>query len=254
MLKRSWSRAILGAFLFLVLVGEPTVGVSSGLYTIPGIVIFCLLYLTYFLLLDSLTQKFNLSNLGLILVNFGLYSVLITGLLHGEIQNYVLHPHNDLITTLIRIQCSLFPVFAYSILNRLLPQSRPVLSLNKSLAYFILFIVVVSFSGKFGLVDFVRTIEIAPLACLIFVTLGIISIILGLKSKYVSAAFQSKNFLNWSWALFVIGIIPLEPVFIVLLILMIVVGFYYLVQSSFRSAGTNSSDLQEKASHLTSLS
>ncbi len=122
MLARLFSKYnLLGAALLLILVGEVTVGASNGLYTVPGFIVLAFLYLGYFRLLDSLSHRYHLSNTGLILVNFALYSVLITGLLHGELASYVIRPQDDLITSLIRLQCSLYPVFAFHLLRRLVP-------------------------------------------------------------------------------------------------------------------------------------
>ena len=72
-----------GMLLLLVLVGEPTVGFANGLYTPAGLIVLLALYFSFFLLLDSLVRRFNLNNLGLVLITFSLYAVFITGLLHG---------------------------------------------------------------------------------------------------------------------------------------------------------------------------
>src|SRR4051812_14120875 len=89
-------RNFLGAVLCLVLVGEPTVGTKSGIFTPPGFVALFTMYFLLFLLYESLAEKYKLTYGKLVLLNFAIYSVLITGLLHSEIADYVLHPHNAL--------------------------------------------------------------------------------------------------------------------------------------------------------------
>ncbi|MGV9001828.1 MAG: hypothetical protein ACOH18_02640 [Candidatus Saccharimonadaceae bacterium] len=231
-------RSIVGALLFFVYVGEMTVGSGSGLYSLPGIIVFSLLYFSYFLLLDSLVERYKLNNLQVVLVNFALYAVLITGLLHGELQDYTLHPENNLITTLIRIQCSLYPLFAFYVLRFIAPQRRLKISVKKAVLLFIAFILLMTPTKTFGLYTLFETFHTVPGIAVFFSLIAVILLIkvLGVPQKLPTNVFKSKAFGVWCIVLFVLGLIPTLTTFLILLVLMIILSLYYLLKSTYRNS------------------
>lgn len=230
-------RTLIGALLFLILVGELTVGAHSGLFSLGGIIVFCLLYFTYFLLIDALVAARQLTNLQLVFINFALYSVLITGFLHGEIQNYALHPHQDLITTLIRLQSAVYPVFAYQLLQRWYPLHKSLLPVPKAVLVFVGFIIIMSLTGRFGLAQTFDTFRIAPAYSIVFGLLGIIALLVGLQHKSKpKSAYSNPRLRWWSVAFVILGCVPVLPSFIILLILELIVGLYYTFNIKFRQA------------------
>lgn len=236
---RSFTRTLLGAILSLILVGEVTVGMASGLYTPAGLVVFSLLYITFFMVMDSLVQSRNLNNLQITLLTFAFYAVLITGLLHGEIKDYSLRPDNSLITTLIRIQASLFMLFTFPIVNRLLP-GRPVASPRKSFLVFMAVVLILTPAGKFGLFEVFRTAQTAPFLTAFFVTMAIIALVIALRKNPLPAKpYANRAFMLWAWLLLFLGLFPSLPIFFILLMLMLCVGIYYLRKASFRQASVN---------------
>lgn len=232
---------MLGALLFLILVGEPTVGYNSGLFTLPGLVVLSLLYLLYFWLVDALVTRYNFSNLQLVLVNFALYAVLITGLLHGELADYVLHPHNNLITTLIRLQSSLYPLFAYALLRRISPQSPPGASLWKAALGFGLFVVVLSPTRQFGLGRLALTFIQAPFAANLYGVLAILALVAAwhLRKPRRAPTAYTPTFIAWSVLLLVFGCLPALPAFLALLVLSLGVGLFYLARPNFRNTAAS---------------
>jgi hypothetical protein len=236
MLRLITKRNTLGGLLFLVLVGEVTVASANGLFTPPGLIILSVLYFLYFILLDSLVAKYRLSNIGLLLVNFCLYSVFITGLLHGEIGDYVLRPENRAITTLIRIQCSFYPLFAFYLLEKVAPRKFPTTKLSLSVSMFMAFIVLLSPSKSFGLIKLVDTFSKAPLIAFSFSAVAVVALIIGLRLRSTTAHYRNRIFGVLSVALLVLGLIPHLAAFIVLLLVMIIVGFTFIIKPSFYNA------------------
>ncbi|MFA6088200.1 hypothetical protein [Mucilaginibacter sp.] len=236
MLRLITKRNTLGGLLFLVLVGEVTVASANGLFTPPGLIILSVLYFLYFILLDSLVAKYRLSNIGLLLVNFCLYSVFITGLLHGEIGDYVLRPENRVITTLIRIQCSFYPLFAFYLLEKVAPRKLPTIKLSQSVYMFMAFIVLLSPSKSFGLIKLVDTFSKAPLIAFCFSVVAVVAFIIGLQLHSTTARFKSRFFGLLSVLLLILGLIPHLAAFILLLLAMIIIGFIYILKPYFRTA------------------
>jgi hypothetical protein len=229
-------RNILGSLLFLILVGEMNVGAVNGLFTPSGFIVLAALYLFYFILIDAIVAKFKIDNLGLVLVNFALYSVLITGLLHGEIADYVLQPNNTVITTLIRIQCSFYPLFAYFLLRRFSPQKKSEIEIKNAIIMFIAFILVLSPSKGFGITKLINTIQIAPFICLILGSLAFISLIIALRRNTPIPPYESKYIIFTSLILLIIGLMPGLPFFLILLSMMIVSSLVFLTKERFRNA------------------
>ena len=132
-------RSLLGTLLLTILIGEPTVGVATGIFTSPGIVVFFFLYLTLFHLFDSIITKYKLVGYQVILLTFAVYAVGLTGLLNKELTEYILKPGP--IVTLIRIQASFFVFFAFYLLNRTIPRDlSKVMSVKQSIIFFTIFI------------------------------------------------------------------------------------------------------------------
>lgn len=227
-------RSIVGALLFLILVGEPTVGRTSGLFTPAGIGVFTILYLSYFLFFDSLVYSYKLNNLQMVLVNFAFYSVLITGLLHGELRDYVLHPHNDLVTTLIRIQCSFFPLYAYPLLNRLAPGTKPRLKVTASMSLFAGAMVLLSLTRHFGIIDLLDTFRIAPHIALAFIigAVGALIIALRLPKSPLGKSSPGRAIELWAWVFLIICSVPLFSFFLILIPCMTIVSICFLMQKN----------------------
>lgn len=123
---------------------------ATGIFTPPGIVIFFFLYLTLFHLFDSIIARYHLVVYQVILVTFALYSVLLTGLLHKELTEFVTQPGP--ITPLIRIQASFFVAFAFYLLNNLIPRDETkVLSIKQASVFFATFVLVLSTTGAWRL-------------------------------------------------------------------------------------------------------
>lgn len=174
-------RTLLGAVCSLVLVGEVIASFQNGLFTIPGIVVFFFLYSTYFLVVDAFYEKYKPSIIYLVLFNFALYSVLITGFLHGELLNF-LKPDEVFITTLIRIQSALFLPFVFPIVNRLTKRTQTSPTLRRSLVYFLLFVMIMSLSEGFGLKPVFATFRQAPMISFLFTVLGAGALLLSLRA------------------------------------------------------------------------
>lgn len=239
MLKRLLNRrSLLGTLFFLVFVGELTVGRNSGLYTPPGLVALLLLYFCYFHLFDALVAHYRMNRLGVVLVNFALYSVLITGLLHSEISSYVEHPEDGLIITLIRIQCSLFPLFAYRLLERVAPRTNyQSLSVRTAVLLFAAYILILTPTHQFGIGSALHAIAAAPMLSAAFVVAALVALAVGLRTRAVVRPRRAyARFTIWSLLLGILALIPSIPVFLILLAGMIMVGVYYLMESEFRTA------------------
>src|SRR5271154_6200379 len=111
-------RNLLAPIFLFILVGEPVVGSATGLFTPAGFVIFYIFYFLIFLIFESLLDKYDFTIYQLILLNFVIYAVIITGFFHAEIADYALKPGNFIGTTLIRIQSGMFVPYAYVLLNK----------------------------------------------------------------------------------------------------------------------------------------
>lgn len=229
-------RNITGALLCLLFVGEINVAFHNGLFTPVGFFVLLFLYIFYFQLLDALIDHYKLSNASGILINFSLYSVLITGLFHGEIADYVLHPKDDIITTLIRIQCSLFPIFVYQLLRRWkVSQKGKAIGLSRSALYFVCYIVLVSLTKTFGLQKLYSTFVTAPGYAWVFVALAAVSAVAaGLRVSGVRKQFELPN--TVLYVLLAISIVPFLPAFFILMFLELILAGYYLSNGRFRSA------------------
>lgn len=229
-------RTILGALLFLVLVGEVTVGYANGLFTAPGLIVLGLLYVFYFLLLEAIIFRCRLDNVGIVLVNFALYSVLITGLLHGEIAYYVTRPEDTIITTLIRIQCSLFPLFALYVLREIVPKPQKTISVRRAGLLFGVFVMILSASDSIGVGMFVRTFMAAPVYAAVFSLLAVVSFVTAIRRAARTRAYTNQLF-GWSgWLLVIIGLVPGLPSFVILMLMMIVIAAVFLAKPDFRKA------------------
>lgn len=237
-MKYSNRRTWLGAFFFLVFVGEPTVGFRSGLFTNPaGLLALVGLYTVLFLLYEALVQRFKLTNGRLILLTFGIYSVVVTGFLHGEIGDYGLQPQNWLVTTMIRIQCSLFPLFAYYCLNKIYKRDPArVMSVRTALIVAGVFVLLLTPTRMFGLTRVFDTFRDAPVAALLYAVLGVVAILIALKPTKQGSVYRTKALTIWTWLLFAVAIVPAVPFFFVLLVAMPVVTAVYCRVAAWRNA------------------
>lgn len=229
-------RNICGTYLFLILVGEVTVGFTNGLFTPAGFLILSVLYFLLFITYEVLAERFKLTMGQLVLINFSIYSVFITGLLHGEIGTYVTSPHNSLITTLVRIQCSFFPIFAYIIINRFSTRQPTTLPSVWCLSIaWAIFIGLLSLTGKFGIDRLISTFQTAPHFSIIFSIGAIIAVYFAFRpiAKPKSNKPSPRYFLPISLVLLILGLIPSLASFLVLLIAMPVIGVYFILIKSF---------------------
>lgn len=231
-------RAIAGTLLLLILVGEPTVGIATGLYTLPGFIVLGTLYVLIYLLYEALDDKYQLSNLQLLLINFGLYAVLITGLLHGEIADFVLHPNNNLITVLIRIQSACFPLFVYPILNRYLPRTKPPLELWKVVLLWLGYFLLLTPTKKIGFLTVLFTLKVAPMYSIVLIVMALMALLwaIGIQKTAKSSTIRNKTLLIASVLLAIVGAIPNLKLLFVLLIAMPLVTIYFISQKNFRTA------------------
>jgi hypothetical protein len=228
-------RSLLGCLLMLILIGEPTVGQTSGLFTPGGIVVFFFLYLSFFHLLESLIVKYHLVIFQVILLTFVLYSVLITGFLNKELTEYILKPNPFI--TLIRIQASFFAAFAFYLLNQIAPRDEEkVLSVKQALIFFLIFVLIISITGVWGFPSLIFTLKTVPGLSLIFIFLALIALFFSLKSHPVMTNYFSKK-LNWVIYIYLLlGIIPSLSTFITLVLLMIPGGIYLLLKKNLRNS------------------
>lgn len=232
--KRTW----VGALLFLVFVGEPTVGFRSGLLTSPGgFIVLLSLYVVLFVLYEALVQRFHLTNGKLILLTFAIYSIGVTGLLHGEIGDYALHPQNDLITTLIRIQSSLFVPFAYYVLNRFSKRDpQRVLSVGKALLAAAAYVLILTPTHKFGITVAIDTFRVAPVITALYSLAGLIALIMALKPSQPGYAYKTTMLTIWTGLLFAVAIVPVPVFFLLLVLLMPIVTLVYWRVPAWRNA------------------
>ncbi|MEO5627298.1 MAG: hypothetical protein ABIQ89_00175 [Candidatus Saccharimonadales bacterium] len=227
-------RNLLGALLFLIFVGEPTVGLYNGLFTPPGLIVLGGLYLSLFWLYEALIVRYKLSNAQLVPLTFAIYAVLVTGLLHGELANYA--KGEAVITTLIRVQCSLFPIFAYHILNRYMPRPSTVPSIKKASLILVGFFLLLTPSHQFGFANMIETIQKVPALAVIYIIMGIAAFAVALKPTRQTSTFAYKNFTALTWGLFVLACIPNLISFLILLLAMPIVVLVYWRQPAFRHA------------------
>ena len=224
-------RNFMGALLCLILVGEVGAFNGNGLFTPAGFIILSTLYFTYFLLLDGLIARHHLSAFGVVLVNFALYSILITGFFHGEIMDYVRRPDEHVITTLIRVQSSLFPLFVYPLLNKFFPKRTPTIHY---ILPFAIFIGLMSLSQSFGLQQLAQTFRTVPRLSIACTTIALFSLYIGLQRRGTHSS-KTNTFTVWCWVLLVLGLIPHLAGFLVLLLISLLVGGYFLLTRDFRS-------------------
>lgn len=228
-------RYLLGSLLFLIFVGEPTVGLYSGLFAPPGLFVLGGLYIVLFYLYEALVVRYKLTYGRLIPLTFAIYSVLVTGLLHGELANYA--KGQFVITTLIRIQCSLFPIFAYYLLNRFVPRilgKTP--SVQKAGLVALLYFLLLTPTRKFGFITLLDTVHRVPLISMAFVAVATLALIYALKPVKKPGTFISSSFTAITWVLLVIACIPSIFTLLILLIAMPIVVFVYWQKPAFREA------------------
>ncbi|MFI5240436.1 MAG: hypothetical protein ACHQUB_01885 [Candidatus Saccharimonadia bacterium] len=231
-------RNFLGALLFMLLVGEFTVHtvVVDGFFGMIGLYI---LYLVYFPVLDAIIAKYNVSVIGIILINFALYSILITGLLHGELGDYVRLPQNDLMTTLIHLQSAVFPIFSYLLLARIMPKSQPsYTSLRGPIIAFVIYVLLFIRTSSFGLMTLAHTFALAPFAALLGVLIGGWAFLNFHSYNARNTSLRGdKELLSTAFLLGVIALVPSVPAFVVLLLGSLGTILYILNKPNFRDSG-----------------
>lgn len=229
-------RSILGTILLTILIGEPTVGIATGIFTLPGLIIFFFLYLTLFHLFDSLIFKYKLVTYQVILLTFVIYSVGVTGLLNKELTEYILKPQDFLIITLIRIQASFFVVFAFLLLNKLIPRDESrALSVKQSLIFFTVFVSLLSLTGIWGFPSVLFAFKTAPLLSMFFSISALAAAYFALYSKAQPTKYESKKIVWFIYLYLLMGAIPNIVPFMILLITMIFGGAYLLINKETRN-------------------
>lgn len=227
-------RSIVGAFLLLVLIGEPAVGSITNLFTIPGFLTFVLLYLFLFHLFESIIVKFKLVAWQLVLLTFAIYSVGVTGLLNKELTEYLLKPNPFI--SLIRIQASFFTIFAFYLLNQWFPrQTQPVLSVKKALILFSIFGLLVSLTGSWGVPAVIFTFKTVPNIALVFTFFAVLAVFLAFFIKSEPILIKSKKLTLFSLFLLLQGLVPSSITFTILLFGMILGGIYLLLNPKLRN-------------------
>lgn len=224
----------MGTLLLTILIGEPTVGIATGIFTPPGIVIFFFLYLTLFHLFESLIFKYKLVVYQVILLTFAIYAVFVTGFLNKELTEFVLKPGP--IPALIRIQASFFVVFAFYLLNRIIPRNEEkVLSVKQSFIFFSIFVLLMSLTGTWGIPSVIFTFATVPMLSIIFIVIALIAIFFIFYTKPVPTTYQGKIFLYLTLFYLLMGAIPNLVTFLILLITMIFGGIYILLKKEIRN-------------------
>lgn len=221
-----------GSLLFLVFAGEVTVAATTGLFTPQGFLVLAAMYLSYFYLYDALVRRYELSVRGGVLVSFALYAVLVTGLLHSELADYVLHPEHTLFITLIRVQASVYPIFAYQLLAHLVPPAPTgrTVSVVRPIAALALLALVLSPTHQFGLWNIGHTIDVAPAYSAVFIVIGGVAFLMGIRMRTIQRSTNKSPIPLWTWALFAIACIPHPAAYAVLVFGMIGIGIQYAVQ------------------------
>lgn len=229
-------RPFIGALLCLCIAGEPTVGFMTGLFSPAFPFLFCL-YFFLFTFLDGLSAKYKLTIMQLILLTFVLYAVGITGFMHKELTEFVLHPKNDLITILMRLQPSFFTVYAFTIINHISPRypQKTVPPFYAAIGL-LLVIILLSFTGIWGIPLLFTTMQITPIIGIVFIVLCILALWLFFHVPKGEDSYHQKSLLYWAYVFLVIGCIPLPIFFIISLVLMTGVTIIYLFSPGFRNA------------------
>lgn len=229
-------RSIIGALLLTILVGEPTVGMATGIFTPPGIIVFFFLYLTLFHLFESIIVRYGLVVYQVILVTFAIYAVGVTGLLNKELTEYFFKPQDFLIITLIRIQASFFVAFAFYLLNKIIPRDESkVLSIKQSIVFFTIFVSLFSLTGIWGFPSLVFAFNTVPLLSVIFSLAALVAGYFALHSKAKPTIYENKKLVWLIYFYLLMGAIPNIVTFMILLITMIIGGIYLLTNSSARN-------------------
>lgn len=226
-----------GALLFLIMVGEPAIGAKTGLYTVPGFCILFGLYLCYFTCLDVLVYRYQLNRIQLVFLTFITYSFLITGLLHGELLEYVHRPQDWLVITMIRIQCSFYTIFAYELLNKLFRTTKRPKNTALPFVFFIVFVLLLTPTKTFGIFQVISVIKDASLPFVIFSLLAIGAFVAMRSDKFSSTrVLPVKSMMKVSICLFILACVPSLPTFLVLLIAMPMSGCILLSNKNNRLA------------------
>jgi len=229
-------RNLIGGVLFLLLAGELNVGGQNGLFTTSGFVVLFALYFLYFITLESIVVRYKLNNISIVLVNFAFYSVLITGLFHGELADYVLKPDNSLITTLIRIQCSIYPLFAFYILRKIAPRIHSAVKVRTGLVMLAIYVALLSFSTSFGLVRLLSTFQSVPLIAVGFTIAAVMALLFSVRQHKKSPSYYNNIFGWLALILLIASLVPGLLAFLLLIILMIITGVMYLWKPKFRNS------------------
>lgn len=229
-------RSILGALLLAILIGEPTVGMTTGIFTPPGIIVFFFLYLTLFHLFESIIVRYRLVVYQVILITFSIYAVGVTGLLNKELTEYFFKPQDFLIITLIRIQASFFVAFAFYLLNKIIPRDESkVLSIKKSIVFFTIFVSLFSLTGIWGFPSLVFALKTVPLLSILFSIAAFVAGYFAIHSKARPTIYDSKKLVWLIYFYLLMGAIPNIVTFLILLVTMIIGGIYLLTNSSVRN-------------------
>ena len=219
----------------MIYVGEPTVARANGLYSPPGFIVLLSLYCLLFASYDLLAKKYRLTFGALAWLNVAVYSIGITGFLHGELQNFA-KPDEWLITLLIRIQCSFFPLFAYYVLRKFGTNDFKPPSAGKVIAGWIIFIAVLSMTSSFGLQPVLNTLQHVPVISMVSLAIAVGALFMAFRPRtsYRRQAYSNPALTRWCVALGVLGLIPFPAALLTLLVVMPIVAGYYLKLAGFR--------------------
>lgn len=211
-------RTAVGALVSMILAGEVMVGFTNGLFTASGAAVLYLLYYVYFLVADAFIARYKPHIVGQVLFNFAFYSVLITGLLHGELLNFLI-PWDFNITLLIRIQSALFLTFVIPVVNHFTVRSKDAPGIDHSLLVFLLCVLLLSSTGSFGTPMLFSVFVEAPRLAVGFTAAALVSLAVAVRKTNRTVVSPRKGI---SVALIFIALIPSLPAFIFYIVAVIV--------------------------------
>lgn len=223
-----------GPLFLLVLVGEPNVGMATGLYTPGGFMALYLLYLVSFLVFDAYVSRYTPTVAQLALFTFAYYAVFITGFFHAEIADYTAHSGRELITTLIRVQASFFTVYAFVLLHRVFGRRSTGIRMRTSLLILSAYVLLMSLTGKLGIPAIIMTVTEAPLLSGVFMALGLMALVFATRRVESVSGRPPRGLVSLSLLFAALAIVPGITAYMALILAQIAASVILLSRRSFR--------------------
>ncbi len=228
-------RSIAGTLLLLILIGEVNVASTNLLFTINGFLFLIILYFTLYHLYESLIVRFKLNYIQVALVSFVLYSVFLAGFINAELLKYRTINPDPTGTNAIRVHTTVFAPMVFYFLDKYFPRKQRSLGLKLSLSAFLVYMLIISFSGVVGFANLFRTLSLDPVVSLIFIFLSFLAILLIPRLKSELSNLPHNKLLIFSiWLSIFIGLIPATTAFTVLVFFVSVVGVLSLFFKKIR--------------------